>query len=364
MKILFWELASRHGGIESFLLTFQKDSTKNLFDNTYVTKSIESEYINCFKEYGGKIVDISEKCKFRSIFKVISLLKQDYDVIYFNKNSFANVIYIYLAKIINRKAILVIHSHNTAPTRDKWYLYWLHRINKPIVNSFIDIKLACSEVAYNWLFYKNDYDLEKIIPNGIIIDKFLFDIKMRNKIRNELMIADDDILVGNVGNFKKQKNHEYFINLAKNTKDRKIKYLLIGDGILFNEIKAKAIEENLNAILFLGNVENVCDYYNAMDIFMMPSFFEGLPIVALEAQTNGLKCLLSDTISRETKQIEDVTWFSLTTDYKEMVKQIVELHDEGHDRFKGYKIMQKSKFNSQNSVEYLEKILQRSIDEN
>jgi len=157
-----------------------------------------------------------------------------------------------------------------------------------------------------------DKGLVKIIPNAINVEKYIFNSQVREKIRTENGLDDDNIVIGHVGRFHYAKNHVYMVKIFKDildsvSKEDKSKYrlMLLGEGELMDEIKALVhdlgIDEN---IMFMNNRSNICDYYQAMDYFLFPSRYEGLPGTVIEAQAAGLKCLISDTITEDV----DVTY--------------------------------------------------------
>ena len=135
------------------------------------------------------------------------------------------------------------------------------------------------------------------------ISRFVFDEKKRTEMRQELGI-NNEYVIGHVGRFNLQKNHEYLLRIFKEVRVRvpDAKLLLLGDGELFSSIKKLAEEfEIADSVIFAGVHKDVEDYYQAMDIFVLPSLFEGLPVTGIEAQYSGLPCLFSDEITKEVK---------------------------------------------------------------
>lgn len=197
----------------------------------------------------------------------------------------------------NGVKIRIAHSHNSQT--DKTLKGRLKRLMMLPYKYISTHNWACATEAGKFLYGNKQFE---VIPNAIDIKKFKFDQNIRNRLREELGFDNNDIVLGHIGRFNIQKNHDFLIDLMSKLKHKnnKFKLVLIGDGELKNEIKNKVIKKSLEKnIIFLGTKSNVCDYYNVMDMFLLPSLFEGLPVVGIEAQANGIKCLFSDVITKE-----------------------------------------------------------------
>ncbi len=194
---------------------------------------------------------------------------------------------------------------------------------------------ACSKLAGEAVFGKKAWQEGKVkyIPNAIEVEQFAYDVKKREEIRYNLMIQDK-FVVGHVGRFSPVKNHEYLLDvleaLVENNKKnpsqerKEVVLLLVGDGPLREEIMEKTAARGLSAqVLFVGNQKNVWEYYQAMDCFLLPSFYEGLPGTAVEAQCSGLPCILSDTITNEAAVTELVSYKSIKSSPKEWANCIM-----------------------------------------
>lgn len=196
----------------------------------------------------------------------------------------------------NRKAKMVFHKS-------------CRRLLKRIGTQFV----ACSSEAAEWMFPNIKEDQIAIINNGIDLEKFRFDPKVRAKVRKELGIADE-LLLGHVGRFGYQKNHEYLLKIMREIKNEgvKAKLLLVGQGPREAEIRRLAAQEEVeDVILFYGISKRVNELMQAMDIFLLPSRFEGLPIVGVEAQASGLPAIFSDRITREVALSKNVRFLTI-----------------------------------------------------
>lgn len=199
-----------------------------------------------------------------------------------------------------------------------------------------DYCFACSELAGQDVF--GDEAMRqgkvKIIHNAIDAGRFSYDPQKRNEVRERLGISDR-LVIGHVGRFDYQKNHPYlidiFVKLCEIRQDAVL--LLLGEGSGMNDIKEKCRVLGITEkVKFLGNQKRPEDYYQAMDVFLLPSFYEGLPGVLVEAQAVGLRCFVSDMVTREAKATDLVTYLSIKQPAGEWAKRIEESASyERHD---------------------------------
>ena len=171
-----------------------------------------------------------------------------------------------------------------------------------------DYRFTCSELAGEAVFGDQNQIPRKaiFIPNAIEVDKFKFDEETREQIRYELGIKDK-FVIGHVGRFSHMKNHKYMLQILKQCikieKENRLPetmLMFLGDGEMKEEIMEEAVAMGISSrVLFLGNKRDVYRYYQAMDYFLLPSLYEGLPGTAVEAQASGLPGIMSDTVTRE-----------------------------------------------------------------
>lgn len=181
---------------------------------------------------------------------------------------------------------------------------------KKYVNKYSDHKFACSTDAGKFLFGDNNFT---VIKNGIDLENYVYDPKVRKKIRSDYNLNNNYVLVS-VGRLSEVKNQSFLISLIPQLKKEltNIKLLIIGEGPLENSLKQEAKELNVSKeVEFLGSITNVDDVLQACDLFLMPSFNEGLPVSAVEAQASGLKCLISTNVPREVKLTRNVVFLDL-----------------------------------------------------
>lgn len=178
-----------------------------------------------------------------------------------------------------------------------------------------DKMFACSDLAAEAVFGKKRYQEGKvtILPNAIDTKDFLPNIEIRNKIRSEYGITDK-FVIGHVGRFHYAKNHEFLISIFAAVLKRKENavLMLLGDGPLREKVEQQASQLGIQEkIIFAGNQNPVAPFYQAFDCFLFPSRFEGMPGTVVEAQAAGLTCLISDTITKQVKATELVSFMSI-----------------------------------------------------
>ena len=207
--------------------------------------------------------------------------------------------------------VRIAHSHSTAGKGE-------HAKNaiKTVLKCFSNIypthRFACSEYAGQWLFDKHA-DFE-IIYNAIELDRYSFDAEVRAETRDELGLLSNQFVIGHVGRFVTQKNHVFLIYVFAEVLKRRpdAVLLLTGDGDLRPFIEHCAVERGIaEHVRFLGHRSDVERLYQAFDVFVLPSLYEGLGLVAVEAQRAGLPCYLSDQITREVDVTDSVNFLAI-----------------------------------------------------
>lgn len=220
----------------------------------------------------------------------------------------------------------IAQSHNTGnlfPVIDK--------VLRPLFHKLVTKRLACGEDAGKYMYGKRPFT---IIQNGINCNEFQYDDNKRSVIRNELHIDNNKVL-GHIGLFIPEKNHRFLLAVFKKlvSIDPTWKLMLFGKGDLESEIKEQIESLELtDKVLFMGIKDNVGDYLSAMDIFVFPSLHEGLPFVVLEAQANGLSCILADTIPKQVDLTGNVDFLPLDVSADEWAGYILDKYDDDLSR--------------------------------
>ena len=192
----------------------------------------------------------------------------------------------------------------------------MKQILRPFSKTFATNYMCCSELAGRWLFGDKEYNEGNVylLNNAIDIDKFKFNEEMRKKARKELNISEDKLVIGHIGRFVETKNHSFLIDIFREIYKRNndSMLLLLGQGPKLEEIKEKVRKYNLqDNVLFLGQRNDANRLYQVFDTFLLPSLYEGLPVVGVEAQASGLPCLFSKGVTKEAKVLNTTQFVSL-----------------------------------------------------
>lgn len=250
---------------------------------------------------------------------------------------------------------IILHSHASGVDgKNRWMKQIFHRLCRKVLKYIATDFLSCSDLASQWMFPNVEIGKIKKINNGIKLDQFRFNDEKRQEIRKELDI-EEHFVVGHVGRFAYQKNHEYLIDIFAKVKRfvPSAILLLVGEGELRGGIECKVKLLGLeNDVVFYGVSHNVSDLFQAMDVFVLPSHFEGLPIVGVEAQAAGLPVLFSTTITREAKLIDEVHYLPIDEKSKDIwTKFIVDLRQ--YKRYDTYKKLKQRGFDISQTIDCL-----------
>ena len=363
MRVLVMGMSSILGGVETYIYNLVKNQkNKNIIYDFLIvdnkTSVFQKEINECINDGENHFFFCpSIKKNFLTTRKWLKNFykSHSYDLIYLNTCTAARVIYCEYA-VKKLRIPLIVHSHSANATLSLHK--WSNLIFRKEITKISKIRLACSEVAYKWMF--TDVPKEgAVIPNGVELDRFKFNQGWRNEIRNQLRIGEADVLIGNVGRLSAQKNQSFLIDLC-DFLDEKYKFIIIGDGELRENLTEEIKKNNLEKrVLLISAQKEIEKYYSAMDVFVMPSIFEGLPIVAIEAQAEGLPCILSENISKQTSLSADVVFRSL----EDVDSWEAEIKRLSHKRYDGTKLVAQNGFDSGRPVEIVERILTECYEE-
>ena len=360
IKILHIVNGMNRAGAETFLMNVFRNIDRNKYDFTFLCYGQEKyDYEDEIEELGGHIarVDVPKDIGiFNHIKQLKKLIKENkYDIVH--AHTYYNSGFSMLASYLCGVKLRITHSHNIQseykPSISKRIYYLFSKI---LILLFSNKYLACTKDAGKSLFGKSKFD---VVNNGIQLENFLFKEQERIRIRKELEINDNDIVIGHIGRFEKQKNHEFLINIFEQLKfiNKNYKLVLIGKGKLKEKIENIAKDKGLDKnIIFLGTKPDIYKYYNLFDIFIFPSYFEGLGIVLIEAQANGLKCYVSDTVPKDVNVSREVEFLSLSLTPEEWAKKVV---NSNNNRIVNMDFLKDSSYDINNTVKQLELIYQR-----
>lgn len=329
VRILVYGMTENIGGIEKFLVEMFQHFDINKVTMDFIVLGSKSPFENKINENGGKVFYITKKEKnfirhFKELYNIMKKKSKDHSIIYFNSGAIFYIIPYLIAKLVGYKKIIV-HAHNGADQQRNRCEIMIHKINRIIVRRLANKCISCSDVASNWIFgekYTKNNDI-MIIKNAIDSNKFSFDKNLRTQMRKLLNIQESTLVIGNIGRFEIQKNHNFMIDILNEIVkvNQDCCLMLIGEGSLYSCINKKIEEYNLaDKVLYLGRRSDINALLNAIDIFILPSFFEGFPITLVEAQANGIPCIVSDKITRQVNITGLVSYLDIKDPYIWMKK--------------------------------------------
>lgn len=275
-----------------------------------------------FEELGCRVLLLENRDKrpFHYFLQLTKLVREGkYEIIHAHGNS-ATLAIEMIASLIGGCKVRIVHSRNSSCEHRK-----IDRLLRPFMYAAYTDGLACGEKAGKWLFGNRPFI---VMQNGKDIGRFLFNDEARKKTRAYLDADDNTILLGHVGLFHKQKNHDFLIDIFQEIVQNSDRYrlVLIGDGEEESVIRSKVRRLNLtDKVVFLGRQSNVEEWIQGIDIMVFPSWFEGMPNVVLEWQLAGLPALISDRITRECKITDLVEYLPLEAGAKQWAAKIMEI---------------------------------------
>lgn len=317
------------GGVEAVTINYYRNIDKSKVQLDFIcdedSTNIPYEEI---EEMGGKVIIIPSYSKpFKYHKELKRVLKEgNYKIVHSNINTLS-VFSLFAAKCAN-VPVRIAHSHSTTNKKEK-KKNLMKQVLRPFSKVFATDYMCCSELAGRWLFGDKEYDKGNVylLNNAIDLDKFKYNEALRKKKRKELGIKDDTLVIGHIGRFVAQKNHGFLIDIFndihKNNNNSIL--LLAGQGPLMEDVKNKVKELDLeDSVKFLGQRNDANELYQAFDVFLLPSLYEGLPVVGVEAQASGLLCYLSDDMTKETKVLDITKFMSLNNTPEEWANNILD----------------------------------------
>lgn len=338
-------------GIESFIMNVYRKIDRNKVQFDFLVLRDEKEfYEDEINQLSGKkffVISNKKNTLLRIIDESIKikkfLEKNKYDIVHIHYTTPLRAPYLLAAKLAGVKT-RIYHSHSAYVEGKSLIKLLIYSFMRCKISSWATHYLACSKAAARWMYQKNIQDKVQVLNNGILLDKFAYNEKIRDEYRKEFGVENKKV-IGHVARFKDQKNHTFLIDIMEELVKKDSNYVLwlIGEGELEQEIKEKVsrlkLEENVK---LLGVRDDVNCLMQAMDIFVLPSIYEGLPVVGIEAQASGLKCLFSDKITDEviitdrckTIELDKEKWVSELLEYDNLENKrdyAKEIRDAGYD---------------------------------
>lgn len=361
MKILYvLNDTLHHAGTESVILNYYNHIDRDTIHIDFLLNAPKSELkendiCRYLLQQGSNVFCITPRRENAKANKeeFLKVLKdEEYDIVHTHIDAIGSY-FLNLAKEAGVK-VRIAHAHNTRHQlkikgiKSRIHYAYLEKCRKDI-RKVATHYMACSKEAGEWLFGEDAVSEDKVylLNNAIDVDNYRKNLSVRGILRQELGL-ENELVIGHVGRFKPQKNHDYLLDVfAKVCEKREdVRLLLIGDGPLKGGIEQKAEDLGIkDKVIFMGEVDNVGKYLNAMDVFAFPSLYEGLSVVMVEAQANGLRCIMADSerVSKDTILTGNVVciktddkhkdkWAEALLDFgKEHADTAQEIKDKGYD---------------------------------
>ena len=296
-----------YGGEEAFVMNLIQNIGLTGIDCLTPYPCLNERYTSIVEEHGGRLYSLNltitpgrkKYAVAREVGKFLRL--HHYDIIHIHSLSDTMMALISAeADKAGAKKVLV-HSHcggEGNSIKHKMVVF----MSSLIMNRHVDIYCACSQLAADWKFIAERAANAVILNNGIDDTRYLLNQEKRQEVRRRLGFSNETFVIGHVGRFTFQKNHPFLIEVFREIINREdhARLLLVGDGEDKEQIQKLVSDHGLkDKVVFTGAVPNVEDYMMAMDVFVLPSRFEGLPIVGIEAQASDLPVVTADTVAKE-----------------------------------------------------------------
>lgn len=363
IKVLQFPIANARGGITQYVLQNWKFIDKSRFQFDFATRSKTLDFADDLIAQGCKIHYLScssEENEAQFIMEVHQILDEGYDAIHLHTSFWKGFLVEQLA--MERKCSkVVIHSHSTMvdildeqqrKKSIKKHKFYQSSLPLEYGTDFC----ACSKLAAQWLFGEQiPRQRIRILKNAIDIPRYSFSPAIRKAYRKKLGL-EECFVMGNTGRFVYQKNHEMIIDVFQKVHQKipNARLMLIGDGELEKDIRQRVKEFGLeNVVIFLGRRSDVPQLLQAMDVFLLPSRFEGLGLVLIEAQAAGLKCLASTEVPVEAKITSNLNFVSGSV--SDWVKEILQVAS-GYDRRQLDHLITSSGYDLRQQIKIIEKL--------
>lgn len=313
---VIWDL--NRGGAETLITEIFKNIDRNKLQFDFLVYGGNGVYDREVIQLGGKIFYLKKRFSkniFASLKELYKFFKMhpEYETVHCHLTGTAGFILKMAKKAGVKRTIAHSHIAGEGNMGISFLRKMLYRTSRKMLCKYADYTFACSSDALTYLNGKSKYG-NKIVRNAIDVEKFEFNSSDRDDIRRKLNIRDNETVYCHIGRFAFQKNHEYLIDrfYEVHIKNPNTKLILVGKGDLQQAVLDKVRELNLlGSVIFTGVIENTYAYLSASDMFVFPSRYEGLGIVLIEAQANGLKCITSDRVPIEADATGNVKFLPL-----------------------------------------------------
>lgn len=366
LKVLQINSGEKFGGISSMIYNIYKqlDRSKIQFDFVAPKRSSYDIYRNDIYQMGGRIIELKSHGNFivqKIMFwiRLYRLIKKEkYKVVHINSGTLLFNLQVAIIARMCQVEKIIMHSHNAG--NDRKFYSMLNVAAKPLAPVCATHFLACSKKAAEYMYPPKIIENNKyiIIKNGININKFKYNSKVRTDYRKKLNIENKTVLL-HVGRFVNQKNHMFLVEIFNcyHKEAPESVLILVGDGELKSQIEKRVQELGIgDSVIFLGIRKDIPNLMSASDIFCLPSLYEGLPVVGVEAQASGLPCCFSDTITDEIDLTNNNVFVSLNESAQDWSNAIKQLEMKKNDRLISMEAVIKNGYSLEDTVKRLQEV--------
>lgn len=360
IKVLHYVTIMNRAGQETFIMNvFRNISRDEVMFDFLCTLEEQGDFDEEIKSLGGTIRyiqlnKIQGKIKqFHNTLLLYKYLKKnckEYKVFHIHTQHAMDAFLSSCAAKLAGIETVIVHSHNVSTL----YHVLAHKIFKVPLKLLSVVRFACSKAAGYWMYGNGSFS---VVNNALETSKFQYSLKKRMQVRTELN-WEEKFIIGHAGRFNEQKNHNFLIDIFKETINLipNAHLVLIGQGELETVIREKVNHLHLDEkVSFLGIRNDMDTLYQGMDLFLFPSIFEGLGIVLIEAQTSGLPCFISDSLPTEIDITPGVQRIKLNENSLEWAQKIQAYIQDGHKREGADNLVKKAGYDIRDIAKRLEK---------
>jgi len=340
------------GGLETMIMNYYRNIDRSKVQFDFLTHRDEKwDYDEEIEKLGGKIYHLPRLNPFSP--KYLKDLDdffreyKEYKIVHCHQDCLSGIVLKYAKK--NGVPFAIAHSHSSNQNKDLKLLVKL--IEKKTIPKYADYLFACGKEAGEWMFNTTEYT---ILNNAIDTKRYIYNEEKSLEMKENLGI-EDKFVIGHVGRFRQEKNHSFIIDIFKEVcaKEPNSTLLLVGDGPLEDEIKKKVYDSGLlGKVKFLGARDNVNDLMQSMDVFILPSLYEGIPLTMIESQASGLNCIISDKVPKECIVTENVKIISMKEDSEYWANEIIKCKNKIRKNL--YNEIQDAKFDIKSNAIWLQ----------
>ncbi|MGN1300445.1 MAG: glycosyltransferase [Clostridia bacterium] len=360
-KILVFGMTENPGGIENVIMNYYRNIDRNVMQFDFLCNTKDVAYEDEIKKLGGNVYRVTSRKENRKKFKTEMTIffkehAMEYYAIWVNICSLANIDYLKYAKKYKIKK-RIVHSHNSQ-NMDSFIRGILHRVNRFFITKYATDYWSCSKEASEWFYSKKIINSKEIflVNNAIDYEKFRFNEKIRDRIRNSMNLEEKTLVVGNVGRLHFQKNQQFVIDIFEEIykKNNNSILFIIGEGPdrekLLDKIKEKKLEK---CCFLLGVRSDINDIMQGLDVMLFPSLFEGLPLTVIEAQASNLPTYISKDKIDQRCIIDDRIIYQIPLEEKpkEWAKIVLDSYNKYSRKIENKKLFEASGYDINAEIE-------------